>query len=147
MPGVPEYRAIEVWQAPQSRPEALAEAARKAEVARVRQAELTARTAIAERRTRQAKIHEASEKLVLTQLEKLLRLSESPDYKDSPGPVELKDLIKLAELAGKDFRLDTGQATENVAMAIGPSVDFSKMTQDERDEWRRLAIKGGGVEE
>ncbi len=146
MSAVPAYRAIELWQPPR-REEALEEAARKAEVARVRQAELAARTAIAERRTRQAKIHEASEKLVLSQLEKLLRLAESPDYKDSPGPVELKDLIKLAELAGKDFRLDTGQATENVAMAIGPSVDFTRMTQAEREEWRRLAIKGGGSDE
>jgi ribosome-associated protein YbcJ (S4-like RNA binding protein) len=144
---VPEARSVVVWVPPRERPEALREAARQAEVAKVKAAELEARAAIAARRTRQAQIHEASEKLVLGQLLKLLRLAESKDYENSPGPVELKDLIKLAELAGKDYRLDTGQATENIAMALGPSIDFSKLSQEERDAWRALAIKGGAEEE
>jgi hypothetical protein len=144
---VSQYRAIEVWVPPHERPDALRDAAQRAEVARTRQAELAARTAIAERRARQARIHESAEKLVLTQLDKLLRLSEHADYANSPGPIELKDLIKLAEMAGKDYRLDTGQSTANVAHAIGSSMDFSRMTQAERDTWRALVAKGGGAEE
>lgn len=115
-------------------------------MAELRQAEAAARKAIAERRMRQAQIHEVSERLVLTQLEKLLRLAQSPDFADSPGPIDLKDVIKLAELAHKDYRLDTGQATANVAYTVGPSIDFAKLSQEERDQWRALAAKGGGEE-
>jgi hypothetical protein len=137
-------RSVEVWVPPQERPDAIKEALRQAEIAKVRAAELSARAAVAARRARQANIHEAGEKLVLGQLQKLLRLAESPDYENSPGPVDLKDLIKLAEMCGKDYRLDTGQATQNIAHAIGPSIDFSKMTQAQRDMWRELAVLGGG---
>jgi hypothetical protein len=136
-------RAVQVWVPPSERPEALQETARKAEVAKVRAAELAARAAVAARRQRQADIHEAGEKLVLHHLQKLQRLSEHEDFKNAPGPVDLKDIIKLAELVGKDFRLDTGQSTENIAHAVSATIDFAKMSQEERDQWRALAIKGG----
>ena len=55
-------------------------------------------------------------------------------------------ILKLAEFVSKNYRLDTGQATENIAHAIGPSLDFSKLSQTERDQWRALAVKGGGGE-
>jgi hypothetical protein len=59
----------------------------------------------------------------------------------------MADLIKLAEMSAKDHRLSTGQATEHIAAVISPSVDFTKMTEEEIATWRRLAVKGGAPEE
>lgn len=149
MPG--NTREITLWVPPNQRPEAVAEQARKeaahAKALAAKDAEVEARLAVAQARERHARIMTTGQELVLTQLEKLLRLARNPDFADTPGPFEMKDLIKLADLVSKDHRLSTGQATEHIAHVVGPSVDFSKLTQEERDEWRRLAMKGGGGED
>jgi hypothetical protein len=112
----------------------------------MRQAEQEARLAVAKAKAAHYGMMQAGRDLVRHELEKLLVRARSADFADAPV-ADLKDLIKLAEVTGKDFRLANGLATENIAHALTPSIDFAKMTQAERDEWRRLAIKGGVPEE
>jgi len=138
---------VVVWVPPHQQPDFLAEQKRKAELKRAQAAEVEAREAAAHAKTQHAKMMSVGRELVLTQLEKLLKMSQSPDFAESVGPVELKDLIKLAEVVAKDHRLVTGQSTENIAHAVRASVDFARMTDEERAEWRRLAMKGGAVDE
>lgn len=142
-----DARALVRWIPPREREDFKAEAAKNAALASARTAEALARKARAERQERQHKIHEVAEKLVLGQLEKLLRLAEHPDFQSSAGPIEMKDLLKLAEMSQKEFRLDMGKSTANVAHAIGPTIDFAKMSPEERSEWRRLTLLGGGLDE
>ena len=110
----------------------------------VKRAEADMRLAVAETRRKHAEMLRTGTDLVLSQLQKYLRLAESPDFENAVGPLEPSVILKLAEFVAKNYRLDTGQATENIAHAVGPSIDFSKLTQAERDLWRSLAVKGGG---
>jgi hypothetical protein len=144
---VPERKALIRWIAPQERPEVVAERDRQEKLALAKRLEADTRLAQARTRAEHARMMATAQALVLSQLEKLQSLAASPDFANSPGPLEPKDLIKLVEFVSKDFRLSTGQATEHVAMAIGPSIDFGKLTQEERDAWRALALKGGAAEE
>lgn len=109
-----------------------------------RNAEADARLAIAATRKKHAEMLQVGADLVLNQLRRYLKLAESPDFENAVGPIEPAVVLKLAEFVSKNYRLDTGQATENVAHAIGPSIDFGRLTQEERDAWRALAVKGGG---
>lgn len=140
-------REIVRWVPPHERPEAVAERARKAKGLEVKDAEADARLAAAEARETHYRMMSTGRKFVLGQFEKWQRLAEGEDFQDSIGPVEPSVLLKLAEVVSKDYRLSTGQATENIAHAVAPRIDFSKMTQEERDMWRKLAIKGGAGEE
>ncbi len=139
--------SVVVWVPPNQRPDFLAEQKRKADLKRAQAAEIEAREEAAKAKAMHTRMMSVGRELVLTHLEKLLRLSQSPDFQDSQGPVEMKDLIKLAEVVAKDHRLVTGQSTENIAHAVRASVDFARMTDEERAEWRRLAMKGGAVDE
>jgi hypothetical protein len=109
-----------------------------------RKAEADARLAIAESRRKHAEMLQTGTDLVLSQLRKYLKLAQSPDFENAIGPIDPATVLKLAEFVSKNYRLDTGQATENIAHAIGPGLDFSKLTQEERDQWRALAMKGQG---
>ncbi len=129
--------AVIVWK----RPPEVEEHERKMAAAKV--AEADARLAVAETRKKHAEMLQVGTDLVLNQLRKYLALAESPDFANAVGPVDPKVVLKLAEFVSKNYRLDTGQATENVAHAIGPSLDFSKLSQAERDAWRELAMKAG----
>jgi hypothetical protein len=140
-------REIVRWVPPHERPEAVAERARKAKAVEVKDAEADARLAVAEARETHYRMMSTGRKFVLGQFEKWQRMSEGPDFENSIGPVEPSTLLKLAEVVSKDYRLSTGQATENIAHAVTPRIDFSKMSQAERDQWRTLAIKGGASEE
>jgi hypothetical protein len=109
-----------------------------------RKAEMDARLAVAESRRKHAEVQVVGTDLVLNELKKYLRLSQSDDFQGAIGPLEPAVILKMAEFVSKNHRLDNGQATENVAHTIGPSIDFSKLTQEERDAWKALAEKGGG---
>ena len=137
-PPDPTPTSIILWKKP---PEA-AEHDRK--VAATRAAEDDARLAMAEARKKQAELKHVGIDLVLTQFKKWLKLSAHPDFASAIGPIDPKVVLKIAEFVAKESRLDNGQATENIAHAIGPSLDFSKLSQAERDAWRELAMKAGG---
>lgn len=131
-------KAVVLWRKP---PE-VEEQERQLVEARI--AEGAARLAKAESRRKHAEVQAVATDLVLNELKKYLRLSQDPDFQKAVGPLDPKLILKMAEFVGKNFRLDNGQATENIAHAISSSVDFSKLTQEERDQWRALALKGGG---
>lgn len=141
---VPEHRSVVVWTPPNERPEVIEKRAHEEKLKKAREAEAAARLALAQAKEMQAGILAAGAKLVLSQLEKYIRLSESPDFENTVGPLEPETILKLAEMVFKNHRLETGQATENVAVAIGASIDFSKLSQEQRDQWRDLYLKGGG---
>ena len=110
---------------------------------RAKSAEVAARYAAAEARKKHAEMLQVGLDLVLSQLSKYLAMAQSPDFAMSIGPVDPPFILKLAEFISKNHRLDNGQATENIAHALAPSIDFSRLTQEERDAWRLLAVKGG----
>lgn len=143
-----DSREIVVWVPPHMRGDvAEAEKAKEDALRKARQAEADARLAVARTKELNAKIQETGAELVLDQLKKYLKLANHADFANSTGPLDPAIILKLAEFVAKYHRLDTGQATENVAHTIGPSVDFGKLTQEERDTWKRLALKGGGTGE
>ncbi len=145
--GAPPTRQVVVWVPPHQRPEAVAERARNEKIAEAKAREADARLAIAKTREKHAEIQATGFELVLSQFKKWLAQSQHPDFADSSGPIEPGIVLKIAEFVSKNYRLDSGQATENIAHAIGPALDFSRMTQDERDKWRELVLKGGGSDE
>jgi hypothetical protein len=138
----PATREIVVWKDPADRPDADATGAR----AEIQKAETAARLAVAKARLTHAKIQVAGMDFVLAQIEKWAKIAADKDFAMSIGPIDPATVMKLAEFVSKNFRLDNGQATENIAHAVTTSVDFSRLSQAERDEWRRLA-KAAGVEE
>jgi hypothetical protein len=138
MPPTPDNRSVVLWR----RAPEVEEKERK--LTEARSAEADARLAIAEARRKHAEVNSVGTDLVLNELKKYLRLSQSEDFQNAVGPLEPATILKMAEFVNKNHRLDNGQATENIAATIGPSIDFSKMSQKERDLWRELAIKGGG---
>ena len=144
---VPPTRQVVVWVPPAQRPEAVAERARKAQIAEAQAREAAARLAVAKTREKHAEIQAAGFELVLSQFKKWLEQSQHPDFANSNGPVEPAIVLKIAEFVSKNYRLDSGQATENIAHALTPSIDFSRMSQEERDMWRALALKGGASDE
>lgn len=77
--------------------------------------------------------------LVQKEIDKYMRLSEG-EWQDAPGPMKPGDLIKLAELVSKFYRLHTGMSTENVAMRSGGQ-DLSKLSPDELMEMHSLLEK------
>lgn len=139
-------RDIVPWVPPHERPEAVAERAGTEKLSLAREAEAAARLAIAKARSMHAEMLSTGTELVLTQLKKYLRLAEAPDFQNSIGPLDPATILKMAEFVSKNYRLDTGQATENIAHAIAPTIAFDKMTQEQRDQWRKLAAEFGGDE-
>ena len=88
--------------------------------------------------------------LILGVFQKLLRLSQSPDFQNCVGPVDTKVLLKLADWVSTNLRLMTGSSTKNVAHVHtvdpqAPGVDFAKLTQAERDQWKNLAAKAAAT--
>jgi hypothetical protein len=137
-PDAPAPKAIQLWRRPPEVEE------QEAKLLAARQAEADARLAIAQSRRKNAEVNQVGTDLVLNELRKYLRLSQHPDFANTVGPLDPKIILKMAEFVSKNYRLDNGQATENIAHAIAPCVDFGKLTQAERDLWRELAMKGGG---
>jgi hypothetical protein len=138
-PRLPDLsKAVTLWR----RPPEVEEHERR--LLEARTAESAARLAIALARQKHAEVQQVGTDLVLNELQKYLRLSQHPDFANAIGPLDPKLILKMAEFVNKNFRLDNGQATENIAHAIRPSIDFSKFTQEERDAWKALAVKGGG---
>lgn len=131
---VPEARAVVLW-----RPREVPADERQAR--ETRKAEYDARLAVAEQRRKQAELVQVGIDLVLSQFKKWLTLAGDPDFANAVGPLEPAIVMKIAEFVTKEHRLDTGQATENIAHAIRPSIDFSKLTQEERNRWKELAEK------
>ena len=140
-------REIVVWQHPHERPEFREAQERKARELEARDAATDARLAQAKDRQLHVQMMTRTREFVLSQIEKWARMAASGDFENSVGPVDANVLLKLMELAAKDYRLSTGQATENIAHAVVTSADFSKFTQEERNRWRELAIKAGAPEE
>jgi len=136
--GATPPRAVILWRKP---PEVEEHEKRLADA---RDAEAATRLAVAEKRRKHAELDATTTDLVLNEVRKYLRLSQSPDFENTVGPLDPTLIMKMAEFINKNHRLDSGQTTENIAATIGPSVDFTKFTQAERDAWRELAIKGGG---
>jgi hypothetical protein len=124
-----------------------AERAERATTLAVRRAEEAARLAIAENKMTHAQIQREAMLFVLGQVQKWNKMAEHPDFQNALGPLDPKVVIKLADFATKNFRLDTGQSTENIAHAVTRTVDFSKLTQEERNAWRALALKAGAGQE
>jgi hypothetical protein len=81
--------------------------------------------------------------IVEREMEKYLRMSQDPDFANTIAPLSPDMVLKLAEWASKEDRLDLGKSTENIAHTVESRVDFSRLTQQERDAWRGLAIKAG----
>ncbi len=140
-------KAVEVWQPPHLRGDAGADHAREAKMRVAREAEAAARLAVAKAKEMHAEMLSTGTELVLTQLKKYLRLSESPDFANAIGPLDPATILKMAEFVSKNYRLDNGQSTENIAHVIAPSVDFSVLTQEERDKWREMATRIGKLDE
>lgn len=141
-----ESRAVIVWVPPDQRPEAQEKAARKAKDLEVKDAKQTAELARAVAAEEFHRLTAAARKLVVVQFEKLLKLAEDPDFGNAQGPLDVKDLIRLAALVANEHRLNHGLATANIAHAVTSQTDFSKFTQAERDMWRSLAVKAGAQE-
>jgi len=105
-------------------------------------AEADARLALARLRLKHVQVQDLGTQIVLRSFQQILRQLDDPDFAATAGPLAVEQVLKLAEFVTKNFRLDHGQATENIAHTVSPSIDFSRMTQAERDEWRRLYSKG-----
>jgi hypothetical protein len=146
MAPTPDDRAIVPWLPPHQRPEAVSERAAAAKLALAREAEAAARLAVAKARQMHAEMLSVGTELVLTQLQKYLTISQGKDFENSIGPLDPATILKMAEFVSKNYRLDTGQATENIAHAIAPTIAFEKMTQEQREQWRKLAVEFGGDE-
>lgn len=133
--------------APEATPAVSAQRAAAAAVVKAKEVEAETRLVVAttENRAaqRQAEILDVAQQLILDQLQKYLKLSQSPDFKDAIGPVDPKVILKLAEFAAKYTRLDNNQSTENVAHQVRTTVDFSKLSQEDRNLYRELALKAG----
>jgi len=140
-------REIVPWVPPDQRPEAAEARARKARADMAKDAQSAAALSQARAKDMHERMVAAGRELVATQLEKLLMLAQSPDFANSTGPVSVGDLIRLAALVSNDYRLSSGQSTANIAHHVTSAIDFSAMTQEERDTWRKLALKGGAKEE
>ncbi len=139
-------REVVVWRPLHERPEFKAKEAEKAQVAAVKTAKNDEALAKAQANEEYHRMNTAARKLVVTQLEKLLDLAQDPDYAHAPGPLDIKDLIRLAAMVANEHRLNHGLATANIAHAVTSNVDFSKFSQAERDLWRELAVKAGAEE-
>lgn len=135
-----QTKTLVVWTPPEPPPQ-------EKRLAEVRDMELEARAKLAETRTLHLQMQDVGMRFVVSQLEKWLRMAEAPEFKDSVGPLDPKVVLKLAEFVSKNFRLDNGQATEHIATHVTKSVDFSKLSQEERNAWRALAVKAGADEE
>ncbi len=130
------------WIPPAERPAAKKKAALDETRAIVAIVETDAALARAQQAKDLVEIQSDALALVRAEVKKWLRLSESPDFANAIGPVEPAILLKLAELIMKYARVDAGMATENHAHAHAHTdVDFSKLTQDERNAWLAMAAK------
>lgn len=78
-------------------------------------------------------------KLVQGELDKYIRLSEEEDWANSPGPMKPTELIKLAEVVSKYYRLFAGFSTDNIALK-GP--DLSRLPPEDLMKMRELLGKG-----
>jgi vacuolar-type H+-ATPase subunit E/Vma4 len=144
---MPPSTAVIRWQPPADRPEEIARrAAKKAKderLARMHEAQDEAKTALAEARVKTFKTRVTILTIVEREMEKYLRMSQDPDFANTIAPLSPDMVLKLAEWASKEDRLDLGKSTENIAHTVESRVDFSRLTQQERDAWRGLAIKAG----
>jgi hypothetical protein len=111
-------RELVVWRPPAERPEVIEQRAAEKKRSEAVTAETAARLAQAKLREQTAEMLSVGATLVVSQLRKYLRISESPDFENSVGPIEPAIILKLAEFVNKNNRLDSGQATENIAHAV-----------------------------
>lgn len=139
-------REIIRWVPKADRPETKAEEAAEEKKRLVKSAQEEARLAKAEAETEHARMMAAGRKLVRTTLEKALELADHPDFRGVLGPLEMRDIIKLAELVAKDLRLANGQATENVAIAMS-NVDITVLSDKEQAAYRATLLKLGAKDE
>lgn len=140
-------REVVVWVPPRDTPEGMAKRAKDAKMAALREAQLEAQTRLAEAKIKLWQARGIIADLIHREMGKYLKMSEHPDFQNTVGPLSAELVMKLAEWISKEDRLDSGKATENLAVTVGPSLDFSRFTQEERDAWRELALKGGVPEE
>jgi hypothetical protein len=143
---VADSRQVIVWRPPHERPDFIEAERKKAALRAAREAQNELIKAKSEGHTMQLRMVTAARTLITLQFEKLLKLARHPDFENAPGPLDTKDLVKLAKFVSDDYRLSHGLATENIAHTIAPTIDFEKLTQEERDAWRALAVKGGADE-
>lgn len=140
---VPPGRAVVVWRPPEEDPEKVRKRAADAKLARAREARALAAEAAAEAQIKLMAARGVIADLVTKEMKKYLELAQHPDFANAVGPLSPEMILKLAEWASKENRLDAGKATEHVAHIVAPAIDFSQMTQEDRNAWRTLAIKYG----
>ena len=142
---------VVVWRPPGDRPEVIAErAAKKAKadrLARMHAAQDEARTALAEARVKMTRTKATVLSIIHREMEKYDRMAAEPDFANTVAPLSPEFILKLAEWVSKEERLDLGKATEHLAHTVESRVDFSKLTQEERNAWRNLAIKAGAKDD
>jgi hypothetical protein len=142
-PDTPTGRQIVVWRPPSESPEAIERREHEAKLLRARKAEVEARERAAAAQIKLTGAREIVADLVTRELKKWLEMSGAPEFAAAVGPLSPETILRLAEWVSKENRLDGGKATENIAHLVRPAIDFSKLTQEERNAWRALAIKGG----
>lgn len=147
---VPAHRAVVPWVPPKERREVKEAEVRAQQQTALQDQRTAAEIRVAEAREAHARAQTAAMKLIAKTLERWLALSEDPDFASGLGPLDPNVLLKLAEWATKNHRLDNGQSTENVQHAVSGAVnhvmrrpDFSKLTQEQRNQWRELAVLAG----
>lgn len=142
---------VVVWRPPGERPEVIAErAAKKAKadrLARMHAAQDEARTALAEARVKMTRTKATVLSIIHREMEKYDRMAADPDFANTVAPLSPEFILKLAAWVSTEDRLDLGQATQNIAHTVQSKVDFTKLTQEERNAWRNLAIKAGVTDE
>jgi hypothetical protein len=136
---------MDEWLPPQERPEAKKKKRLQETQALVAIVETDVALARAQQARDLVEIQSDALALVKSQIQKWLRLSDSPDFANTVGPIEPAILLKLAELVLKYARVDSGLATENHAHAHAHTdIDFSKLSQAERNAWLAMAEKMRG---
>ena len=79
--------------------------------------------------------------IVMTELPKYALAAAQAGHPGTP----LKDLVTIMHRVMADWRLVTGQSTENISVKVSADLDLSKLTDDEFAEWSRMAsIVGTG---
>jgi hypothetical protein len=81
--------------------------------------------------------------LLNSEVEKLLRLSKDSSFEQT-SVMKPGDLVKLAELVMKMKRLGAGEATENVAVAVGVKAFGESLSDEERIRLWELSQKAAG---
>ena len=92
------------------------------------------------RATMAAELRHNTLKLALSQSQKMLALDALPEFAQQPI-MKQADFNKFLAQVLETARLESGQSTANVAVAVGVAPDLSRLTDDELETLRALREK------